>query len=212
MLLVPWGTMATPQRPSPDGSDDERGLSGLQRALLALAGLAILLLAFVILQSLGDEGGNSAPERTTAAQTATATTNTGTTATETGTTGTEGETATTGETGTTTGETETESEAEGETGATRTQPAAPTVPTIRVVDGRPQGGVRKLSFEKGERIRFRVRSNAADEVHVHGYDMTKAIPAGGSALFSFEATIEGRFEVELHEAGSQLAELEVTPS
>jgi cytoskeletal protein RodZ len=204
--------MSTPERPPPGGPDDERGLSGLQRALLALAGLAILLLSFVILQAAGDEGGSSTPQRTTAAQTATATTETGTTATETGTTDTDAQTGTNGETGTTTGATETETETEGETGTTQTQPAAPPVPTISVVDGRPQGGVRRLSFEKGERIRFRVRSNAADEVHVHGYDVTKAVPAGGSALLSFEATIEGRFEVELHEAGSQLAELEVTPS
>jgi hypothetical protein len=205
--------VSTPERPSPNRSDDDRGLSGLQRALLALAGLAALLLAFVIFQAAGDEGGGSASEGTTAAQTATApadttTTETGTTTTETGATGADGETGTTGETGTATGETETETE----TGTTQTQPTAPTVPTIRVVDGRPQGGVRTLSFETGERIRFRVRSDAADEVHVHGYDVTKAVPAGGSALLSFEATIEGRFEVELHEAGSQIAELEVAPS
>jgi hypothetical protein len=202
--------MSTPQRPSRDGPDDERGLSGLQRAMLVLAGLAALLLAFVILQSAGDEGGDSTSERTTAAQTATATTDTGATGTETGTTGAEGETGTTtGETGTTTGET---GETETETGTTQTRPAAPAVPTIRVVDGRPQGGVRTLSFDAGERIRFRVRSNTADEVHVHGYDVTKSVPGGGSALLSFEATIEGRFEVELHEAGTQVAELEVAPA
>ena len=199
--------MSTPQPPSSDGPDDERGLSGLQRGMLVLAGLAALLLAFVIFQAAGDEGGDSGSERTTAAQTATATTETATTATTTTETETESETgATTGETAT--GETETESE----TGTTQTPPAAPTVPTIRVVNGQPRGGVRTLSFDKGERIRFRVRSNAADEVHVHGYDVTKAVPAGGSALLSFEATIEGRFEVELHEAGSQLAELEVAPA
>jgi hypothetical protein len=205
--------MSTPERP-PDGSDDERGLSGLQRALLALAGIAALLLAFVIFQAAGDEGGDSTSARTTAAPTATATTDTGATGTEAGTTGAEGETGTTGEAGTTTGETETETETEteGETGTTEARRAAPAVPTIRVVGGRPQGGVRTLSFERGERIRFRVRSDAADEVHVHGYDVTEAVPAGGTVLLSFEATIEGRFEVELHEAGSQLAELDVAPS
>ena len=205
--------MSTPERPSTDGPDDERGLSGLQRAMLVLVGLAALLLAFVIFQAAGDEGSDSASERTTTAQTATATTDADTTGAETGTTGAEGENGTTtGETGTTTGEAETGETETGETGTTQTQPAAPTVPTIRVVDGQPQGGVRTLSFDKGERIRFRVRSNAADEVHVHGYDVTKAVPAGGSAVLSFEATIEGRFEVELHEAGSQLAELEVAPA
>jgi hypothetical protein len=200
--------MSTPQRPSPEGPDDnDRELSGLQRALFVLAGLAVLLLAFVIFQAVDDEGGGSTSGRTANARTATATTDTGTTAAETAPTETG---TTTGETRTTTGETDTETEAE--TATTQTQPAAPPVPTIRVVDGKPQGGVRTLSFDKGERIRFKVRSNVADEVHVHGYDVTKAVPAGGTAQFSFEATIEGRFEVELHEAGTQIAELEVTPS
>jgi hypothetical protein len=86
------------------------------------------------------------------------------------------------------------------------------VPTIRVAGGQPQGGVKTLSFKKGDRIRFKVVSDVADEIHVHGYDVKKDVTAGGTVQFSFPATIEGRFEVELEQAHTQIAQLEVTPS
>jgi hypothetical protein len=38
------------------------------------------------------------------------------------------------------------------------------------------------------------------------------VTAGGSVSFSFAGTIEGRFEIELENAGTQIAELEVKPS
>lgn len=85
------------------------------------------------------------------------------------------------------------------------------VPTITIRDGEPAGGVKELEYEAGDRIRFRVRSNVADEVHVHGYDVTEEAPAGGSATLSFPAEIEGIFEVELHGSGAQIAELRVNP-
>jgi hypothetical protein len=47
---------------------------------------------------------------------------------------------------------------------------------------------------------------------VHGYDLMKDVTAGGSVSFSFTASIEGRFEVELENAGTQIAELQVDPS
>jgi hypothetical protein len=86
-----------------------------------------------------------------------------------------------------------------------------SVPTVTVRDGEPAGGVEELEYEAGDRIRFRVRSNVADEVHVHGYDVTKEVPAGGSATISFPAEIEGIFEVEMHGSGAQIAELRVNP-
>jgi hypothetical protein len=91
------------------------------------------------------------------------------------------------------------------------QPAAPPVPTIRIVDGKPVGGVKKISVAKGDRIRLKVVSDVADEIHVHGYDLKKDVAAGGTARFSFPATIDGRFEVELENAGQQIASLEVQP-
>lgn len=92
-----------------------------------------------------------------------------------------------------------------------TAPGKPAVETIVVRDGKPVGGVQRLEYDAGEQVRFSVRSNAADEVHVHGYDVTERIPAGKAAPVSFPAEIEGIFEVELHGSGTQIAELRVNP-
>lgn len=87
----------------------------------------------------------------------------------------------------------------------------PATPTIVVRNGEPVGGVQELEYDAGDEIRFRVSSNQADEVHVHGYDVEEEIPAGGSATLAFPADIEGIFEVELHESETQIAELRVNP-
>src|SRR5215211_7530053 len=202
--------MSTPETPPPAGGDDPgRGLSGVQRAGIVLGALGVLLIVFVVLQG-GDDSGSpsssSAPQ-TTATQTATTTeqsTSTGSTSTEDSTTG-----STTDDNGS--GGGGSDDDAESETGTTETQPAAPAVRTIRVENGQPQGGIRRLEYKKGDRVRFKVQSDVADEIHVHGYDLMKDVTAGGSVSFSFTASIEGRFEIELEDAGTQIAELEVDP-
>jgi hypothetical protein len=96
-------------------------------------------------------------------------------------------------------------------GTTATTPAAPPVSTVRVVNAKPAGGVKKLNFSKGDQVRFRVVSDTADEIHVHGYDLMKDVAAGGSVAFSFKGSIDGRFVVELENHGEQIAELDVAP-
>jgi hypothetical protein len=84
-------------------------------------------------------------------------------------------------------------------------------PKIVIKNGEPVGGVQELEYSAGDQIRFEVDSDVADEIHVHGYDLMKDVPAGGSVSFSFPAEIEGIFEVELEELGEQIAELRVNP-
>jgi hypothetical protein len=93
-----------------------------------------------------------------------------------------------------------------------TAPPEPAVTTI-VLDesGKPLGGVAEISVDAGDDVRFRVSSPIADEVHVHGYDIEKEVPAGGTATLDFPADIEGLFEVELHHGEEQIAELRVNP-
>lgn len=91
------------------------------------------------------------------------------------------------------------------------KPAPPAIPTIVVRDGKPVDGVEELEYDAGDEIRFKVRSNTADEIHVHGYDVSEEVPAGGSATLSFPADIEGIFEVELHNSEELIAELRVNP-
>lgn len=85
------------------------------------------------------------------------------------------------------------------------------VPTIVVKDGKPVGGVRNLTYNKGDRIRFKVESDVSDEVHVHGYDLMKDVKAGGTVELDFPASIEGVFEAELEGRRQQIIELRVNP-
>jgi hypothetical protein len=83
---------------------------------------------------------------------------------------------------------------------------------VVVRNGKPVGGIKKMEYRKGERVRFVVRSDVADEIHVHGYDRLREVRAGGSVRFDFPADLEGVFEVELEQRKEQIAELRVNPS
>jgi hypothetical protein len=93
--------------------------------------------------------------------------------------------------------------------ATTVQARQATVITIDVVDGKPEGGIARPSVEHDDRVVLVVNSDTADEVHVHGYDLSKDVEAGGTVRITFAATIRGRFEIELENTGVQLAELTV---
>ncbi len=97
------------------------------------------------------------------------------------------------------------------TAATPAVPVKPTTPVVTVTGGRPIGGVRDLRFAKGDEVRFAVRSDVADEIHVHGYDVTEDVEAGGRVTFAFTGDIDGIFEVELEGAGRPIASLRVSP-
>jgi hypothetical protein len=117
---------------------------------------------------------------------------------------------------TTTTATETQTETQTQTSTqTETQsppPApAPTVVRVTVRGGVPAGGVVRETVGKGDRVVLVVRSDVADEVHLHGYDLSRDVEAGGQARIAFRATIAGRFEVELEERGVPIAELTVEP-
>lgn len=59
--------------------------------------------------------------------------------------------------------------------------------------------------------RFRVRSSKADEVHVHGYDLSEPVAPGKTNSFDFKANTEGIFEIELESSGAEIASLKVEP-
>jgi hypothetical protein len=105
----------------------------------------------------------------------------------------------------------------GDTGASPSKPekpakpAPPPLPQVVVKNGEPRDGVVDLNFNQGETIRFSVMSDVEDEVHVHGYDVSKEVAAGGTAKFSFPAEITGVFEVELEQTAVPIANLQVNP-
>jgi hypothetical protein len=95
--------------------------------------------------------------------------------------------------------------------STTSNAAVGAVPTIVVKNGKPVGGIRELTYVKGDQIRFQVDSDVSDEIHVHGYDLMKDVKAGGSVRFDFPASLEGVFEAELEGRKEQIIELRVSP-
>jgi len=100
-----------------------------------------------------------------------------------------------------------ETETSTETSPTATAPSAPAPPAdgpdaavIELTDHEPDGGVAEIEVAKGDPVRFVVRSDVDDEIHVHGYDISRDAGPGKPARFQFDASIEGIFEIESHEA------------
>lgn len=106
------------------------------------------------------------------------------------------------------------SPAESATTAPSTAPtsAGPTARTISITvrGGRLTGDTGRVAVALGTPITLSVTSDVADEVHVHGYDLTADASAGGTASINFTVDIPGIFEVELEESGLQLLELQVS--
>jgi ABC-type glycerol-3-phosphate transport system substrate-binding protein len=106
--------------------------------------------------------------------------------------------------------TATTTETAGET--TPTTPAAQAkVITIRVVGGRPQGGIQRPTIGQGDNVVLVIRADSGDAVHLHGYNIEKEIVPGKPLRLPFTANIAGRFELELHPTDTLLAVLEVKP-
>jgi hypothetical protein len=83
--------------------------------------------------------------------------------------------------------------------------------TVRVVDAKPAGGVQSLDVKKGGHVHLVVRSDTADEIHIHGYDIHKDVARNGAATFDFTAKIDGGFVIELESHKQQIANLKVEP-
>ncbi len=94
---------------------------------------------------------------------------------------------------------------------TEEEPPGPIVVRIVVVNAAPKGGIVRETVNKGDRVVLSVRSDVADEVHLHGYDISRNVAAGGTARIRFRATVPGRFEVELEQRSVQIADLTVNP-
>ena len=89
-----------------------------------------------------------------------------------------------------------------------TAPAVPTE-TFEFAGGAVAGGPRTIEASLGDRLRIVVRSDARDEVHLHGYDVRVVASPGVEAILDVTASIPGRFELELEDSGAKLGELEV---
>ncbi len=70
-------------------------------------------------------------------------------------------------------------------------------------------GSGRFEVPLGETVTIRVTSDVAEEIHVHGYDLTLELVAGTTGELTFVADIPGVFEVELERSHLPLFDLEV---
>lgn len=76
--------------------------------------------------------------------------------------------------------------------------------------GAATGDTDRVEVPLGTNVRLTITSDVVDEVHVHGYELTTAVPAGQAAQLEFLADQPGVFEVELHDARAVLTRLQVS--
>jgi hypothetical protein len=88
-------------------------------------------------------------------------------------------------------------------------PAAGQRIEVHVAGGQVTGDTGRVAVSVGQPVTLSVTSDTADEIHVHGYDLRTPVTAGTPAELTFDATVAGVFEVELHDAGTVLLTLQV---
>jgi heme/copper-type cytochrome/quinol oxidase subunit 2 len=68
---------------------------------------------------------------------------------------------------------------------------------------------RRVRIDRGQKVRIRVQADRAEEVHLHGYDLSADVAPGRPAVIDFTADAPGVFEVELEQAHLRLFELQI---
>src|SRR5215203_4582689 len=159
--------------------------STYRKVALAAATLGLVLSLFIALRPDGDDDGGAAAPATTAAATTAAETETVTAP----------------------------SVEEPPPVTTQAPPHDPAFDTVRivVVGAQPRGGVERRTIELGREVLLVVRSDVADHIHLHGYDLVADVAPGAPARLRFTADVPGRFEVELENRGVPIADLTVRP-
>ena len=91
--------------------------------------------------------------------------------------------------------------------------AAPLPQAIQLVvkGGRLASGPAVIQVTQGTEVLIDVVSDKADELHVHGYNLSVDLRPGAPAQLRFVADKTGRFEYELHQARAEIGALEVLP-
>jgi heme/copper-type cytochrome/quinol oxidase subunit 2 len=82
--------------------------------------------------------------------------------------------------------------------------------SVTVRGGKVGGDTGRVAVPLGSPVVLAVSSDVADEIHVHGYDLKKDVPAGGTAALTFTASKPGVWEVELENAKLALLQLQVS--
>jgi hypothetical protein len=91
--------------------------------------------------------------------------------------------------------------------ATTASPRARRIIRVVVANGKVTEGQSRVEVRLGETILIEVVSDAADEVHVHGYDEEFEVGPGKPGTLELKVRIPGTVDVELHEADLLLFQL-----
>ena len=84
-----------------------------------------------------------------------------------------------------------------------------TVIDAKVTGSEVETASRRVRVDLGSKVRIRVESDHPEEVHLHGYDLSRDVAPGEPAIIDFTADAPGIFEVELEQAHLRLFELQV---
>ena len=87
--------------------------------------------------------------------------------------------------------------------------SAQSFPSVSVVNGQLTTQAMRIQGQVGKEVKFLVYTNIADELHVHGIDQTIDLPANETTLVTIATPQPGVFEMELHDAGIELGQIEV---
>jgi FtsP/CotA-like multicopper oxidase with cupredoxin domain len=84
-----------------------------------------------------------------------------------------------------------------------------TVIEAKVTGSNVETAERRVRVDRGEKVRIRVEADRNEEVHLHGYDLSKDVAPGKPATIDFTADAPGVFEGELEQARLKLFEIQV---
>lgn len=72
-------------------------------------------------------------------------------------------------------------------------------------------GPELVVMSQGDSLQLQIVSDQADQLHIHGYEIVRELPAGRVVLVDVPLRLSGRFEIELHRSHQPLATLDVQP-
>ncbi|MBI1843744.1 MAG: hypothetical protein HYR89_03905 [Actinobacteria bacterium] len=98
-------------------------------------------------------------------------------------------------------------------GVTTSSTLAPNVKVfvVTVTGNKVDGGPQVDEVKVGDPVRIEVTSDTANEVHVHGYDLSGTLAPGVTTRIDLVADKAGQWEIELHDGNVLLATLRVDP-
>jgi heme/copper-type cytochrome/quinol oxidase subunit 2 len=83
---------------------------------------------------------------------------------------------------------------------------------LQIEKNRMASGPSAIRLVQGDEITLNIRTDRADELHIHGYDLRANLLPGQVVSLTFIATVTGRFGIELHKAHVAIGALEVYPN